>query len=80
MSRPLIEGARYFIPSEKEKLAAQLSELIEKLPDAQETQGLKSYFQLLLAAVKGEDHRQHLENVPDELKELFERTVEEIGE
>ncbi|NIO88020.1 MAG: tetratricopeptide repeat protein [Candidatus Aminicenantes bacterium] len=65
---------------EKEKLAAQLNQFIEQLPDAPEAQGIKSYFQLLLAAVKGEDHRKHLENLPNELKELFEKTVEEIGE
>lgn len=59
---------------EKEKLAAQLNQFIEQLHDAPEAQGLKNYFQLLLAAVNGEDYKPYLEKVPEELKELFEKT------
>ena len=60
---------------EKKELAAQLNQLIEQLPDDnQETKGLKSYFQLLLAVVNREDYKPYLEKIPGELKELFEKT------
>ncbi len=59
---------------EKEKMAAQLNQLIEKLPDAPEAEGLKNYFQLLLAMVNGEEYQAYLEKVPEQLKEVFEKT------
>jgi hypothetical protein len=58
---------------EKKKMADQLNQFIEKLPDAPETEGLKNYFQLLLAVVNNEDYQPFLEKVPVELKELFEK-------
>ena len=57
---------------EKKKLADQLNQFIEKLPDAPEVEGLKNYFQLLLAVVNNEDYQPYLEKVPEELKKLFE--------
>jgi predicted nucleic acid-binding protein len=38
-----------------------------------EAEGLKNYFQLLLAVVNGEEYKAYLEKVPEELKELFEK-------
>jgi tetratricopeptide (TPR) repeat protein len=58
---------------EKKKLADQLNQFIEQLPDAPEAEGLKNYFQLLLAVVNDEDYQPYLEKVPEELKELFEK-------
>jgi hypothetical protein len=37
---------------------------------------LKNYFQLLLAVVNGEEYQAYLEKVPEELKELFEKTAQ----
>jgi hypothetical protein len=59
---------------EKEKLAVQLNQFIEQLPDDNpQTKGLKSYFQLLLAVVNNEDYQPYLGKIPEELKELFEK-------
>jgi tetratricopeptide (TPR) repeat protein len=57
---------------EKKKLADQLNQFIQQLPDAPGAEGLKNYFQLLLAVVNNEDYQPYLEKVPAELKELFE--------
>ena len=62
---------------EKEKMAAQLNEYIDKLQDDPEAVELKSYFQLLLVCVYGSDYQKELEKIPKELKELFEKIKKE---
>jgi tetratricopeptide (TPR) repeat protein len=63
---------------EKEKVAAQIYEIIDQLPDDKpEIQGIKSYFQMLLAVVNGEEVQTYMEKIPEELKEMFEKIQEE---
>jgi tetratricopeptide (TPR) repeat protein len=63
---------------EKEELIAQLNQIIEQLPDDEpEAEGLKSYLQLLLACVNGEDLREYLDKIPGELREMFDSVKSE---
>jgi len=63
----------------KEEIITQLNQLIEeieKLPN-NDSEPLKSYFQMLLAFVKDENIDAYLKNLPDQLKELFEMAIHE---
>ncbi len=65
-------AAREKSSEKKEQLSARLNQFIERLSDTPEGRDLKSYFQLLLAVVNGKDYREYLEEISEELKELFE--------
>jgi tetratricopeptide (TPR) repeat protein len=59
---------------EKEKIAAQVNEMINKIPDDKpEIEGIKSYIQMLLAFVNRDDVQTYMEKIPKELKEMFEK-------
>jgi tetratricopeptide (TPR) repeat protein len=63
---------------EKEKTIARIKEILEQLPqDNPEVEAVKSYLQMLLAYVKGENVQAYLEKIPAELKEIFEKEHEE---
>jgi tetratricopeptide (TPR) repeat protein len=59
---------------EKEKTIARIKEILDQLPqDNPEVEEIKSYLQMLLAYVKGEEVQAYLEKIPAELKEIFEK-------
>jgi tetratricopeptide (TPR) repeat protein len=63
---------------EKEKIVSQINEILDKLSKAPEDPlNLKSYFQMLLAFVNGEEVQTYMEKIPKELKEMFEKIQEE---
>jgi hypothetical protein len=67
------------ILARKQKIAAQINEIINELPDDEpEIQGFKSYFQMLLVFINGDDYQPYMEKVTGELKEMFEKMRKKI--
>jgi tetratricopeptide (TPR) repeat protein len=59
---------------EKEKTIARIKQILDQLPqDNPEVEYIKSYLQMLLAYVQGEEVQAYLEKIPKELKEIFEK-------
>jgi tetratricopeptide (TPR) repeat protein len=64
---------------EKKPLSARLDQLTGRLPDDEEGRDLKAYFRLLLAVANGGDYRRRLDEVSEELRELFEEIKDTHG-
>ncbi len=58
---------------ELENTRSLLTQWIDQVKDAPHQEPVKNYFQFLLAYVNKEDYYTYLENVPPELKKIFEK-------
>jgi tetratricopeptide (TPR) repeat protein len=61
-----------------ETLRGQINGLIMKLPREENgTEGMKTYYKLLISYILNRDYRQYMGKIPTELKDMFEKIIEE---